>query len=112
MQINIFGEPLKGQTMAKEYQDITSAFSHNDQFSYDANKSMKQNKSKLRARILVYIAGRRDLGGATCDEVEQALELSHQSASARMTELKAKGLIKLAGKRKTRSGRNAGVWTI
>lgn len=109
MQIDMFG--VKGATMQSESQDITAAYSHNDQFSYQANKSLK-DKGQLRAKVLVYIAGRRDLGGATCDEVEQALGLSHQSASARMTELKARGLIKLAGKRKTRSGRNAGVWTI
>jgi hypothetical protein len=50
--------------------------------------------------------------GATCDEVEMALDMKHQTASARITELKKMGRIVALGAewgRPTRSGRNARV---
>ena len=49
-------------------------------------------------------------GGATCWEVEQALKLSHQTASPRIWELKRLGLVVATGaRRKTGSGRGAEV---
>jgi hypothetical protein len=48
--------------------------------------------------------------GLTCDEAEQKLDIRHQSCSARITELKARGLLLIIGKRPTRSGRNAAVY--
>lgn len=50
------------------------------------------------------------LTGMTCDEVEVALGLSHQTCSARVNELNGVGYIKVEGKRPTRSGRNARVY--
>lgn len=49
--------------------------------------------------------------GMTCDEVEHALEMSHQTASARIHDLAKQERIFDSGlRRKTRSGRNAVVW--
>lgn len=48
--------------------------------------------------------------GLTCDEIEWILGLSHQTASARCTELLQRGFITRIGIRKTRSGRNAAVY--
>lgn len=49
--------------------------------------------------------------GMTCDEVEEATGLTHQTASARINELRAKGRIEDSGVvRRTRSGRAAIVW--
>lgn len=53
----------------------------------------------------------RELDGATCDRVEVVTELSHQTCSARFSELKKRGLIQKTGERhRTRSGRMAEVW--
>lgn len=67
------------------------------------------DKAALRAAILTFIASRGELG-ATSDEAEVALGLSHQTVSARFTELKALELVTPAGRRPTRSGRSAGVY--
>jgi predicted ArsR family transcriptional regulator len=75
-----------------------------------AAKSIKPAVGKIKRQVLRFI---REQGGATCDEVEQYLELRHQTASARINELKVAGLIVATGdKRKTRSGRAAAVWRI
>lgn len=76
---------------------------------------MEQRKRSQRRRIYRYVAS--SIRGATCDEIEVALGLSHQSASARCRELKKSGLIGVkinprtgeVFKRRTRLGRPAGV---
>lgn len=51
--------------------------------------------------------------GLTCDEVETLLNLSHQTASARIRGLRSGGWIRDSGKRrKTRRGRSAVVWEV
>lgn len=48
----------------------------------------------------------------TCDEIEMITGLSHQTASARVNDLKKAYRIHDSGeRRKTRSNRNATVWT-
>jgi len=64
--------------------------------------------AELRGKVMAYISS-RGKEGATCDEIEQALGISHQSASARCTELKANGDVHTLTTRKTRSGRAAAV---
>jgi hypothetical protein len=52
-------------------------------------------------------------GPQTCDELESDLELSHQTCSARLRELRLAGRICDTGQRRvTRSGRRAIVWDI
>ena len=64
----------------------------------------------LRAKVLLHVLGQGE-HGATCDEVEQALGLSHQTASARVHELAQLGdLVDSGHRRKTRSNRNAAVY--
>jgi len=66
--------------------------------------------SRLRAQVFALIDVRGE-NGATCDEVEVALELRHQTASARVRELALGGLIFDTGRRRqTRSGRAARVY--
>lgn len=68
------------------------------------------DKQRLYLLILDYIAW---AGTSTCDECEIALDMSHQTTSARFTELRSKELITATGeKRKTRSGRNAVVYQV
>lgn len=51
--------------------------------------------------------------GATCDELELTLALSHQTCSARVREMARRGMIKDSGRtRPTRTGRQAIVWQI
>lgn len=78
--------------------------------SYMAAEKMRPHAPRLRSLVLGFIASRGDLG-ATCDEAEQKIRLSHQSCSARFRELYQDGLIEdSGGKRRTRSGRKAIVW--
>jgi hypothetical protein len=63
----------------------------------------------VRGRVLGFIRDRGEQG-ATDDEVEEALDLRHQTASARRRELYLLGEIRPIGERHTRSGRRAKVW--
>lgn len=82
----------------------------NGSTSKDAATSVAPKAAALRLRILSELQLRGDVG-ATCDELEQAMDLSHQTASARLRELVLKGSIVDSGvKRLTRSSRSAIVW--
>lgn len=80
------------------------------QTSLDAKNSLgDETVDQLRSRIFVEV---RERGGATCDEIEVALGLRHQTASARIRELVEAGkLVDSDERRPTRSGRDAVVWT-
>lgn len=88
----------------------------NSETSRQASASMKASSPAIRERVFSFVSHRMSLG-ATCDEIETGLQMSHQTASARCRELVLQGrLFKLddpiTGKpirRKTRSGRNADV---
>lgn len=86
-----------------------------NQSSEEAAASVKESAASIRNKIWRYVAD--SPGGKTCDELEAELYLSHQTASARCTELKSLGRFaplkdEITGekiRRKTRSGRNADV---
>lgn len=85
-----------------------------NQSSEEAASSVKESASSIRNRISEYIAASPN--GKTCDEIEVELYLSHQTASARCTELKRLGRVGFLYdadgnkvRRKTRSGRKADV---
>lgn len=68
------------------------------------------NAGAFRRRILGELQVRASYG-ATCDELEQALSLTHQTASARLRDLALAGrVIDSHERRPTRSGRKAIVW--
>lgn len=68
----------------------------------------RRNEAGDRVRIYRYIV---DCGGATCDEVEEALGIKHQTASARINDLRALNRVRdSGGSRETRSGSSAIVW--
>lgn len=81
-----------------------------------AAASIQPHLGALQAQVLDCIARHRDchlVDGLTCDEVEWILEMKHQTASARILELRKKGLLRDSGyRRKTRSGRKAVVWRV
>lgn len=77
--------------------------------SEGAAESMKASAASLRAKVLGHITSAE----STCDEVEVALGLRHQTASARVRELALMNKIVNSGKRrKTGSGRLAIVWRV
>lgn len=77
-----------------------------------AAASMEEAAPLLRERVLCFFIAQGQRG-ATDDEVELALGLSHQTASARRRELELGGKIqKTPNRRKTRSGRTAGVYIV
>lgn len=68
--------------------------------------NLRTAKQQDRARIAAYLTDRV----ATCDQIEQALNMRHQTASARVSELLKDGLIERTGeRRKTRTGCGAAV---
>ena len=70
------------------------------------------DKNRDQARVLASIAGAGPQG-RTCDEVEALLSMSHQTASARCSDLKKQGLVQVsAARRKTRSGSSAAVLVV
>lgn len=75
----------------------------------------KKTKKEMCNRLIVAALHLTGTHGATCDELEAALGISHQTCSARCSELIRLQWIyrKLAGsgyeKRKTRTGRHAAV---
>lgn len=78
--------------------------------SVDAHASIMQSAETLRLAILDAI---REYGPVTCDEIEVALGMRHQTASARCSELLRDGLLVRSGERRvTRSGRNAAVLVV
>lgn len=79
------------------------------QTSLEALRSQKDKAPSDEAKILLWIKGSEV--GATCDEVESCLRMSHQTASARIRDLRGLGrLVDSGSRRKTRTGRSAIVW--
>lgn len=90
--------------------DITRNKHGGNRESEEAHLSVKEHVGQIRLLVVRYVY-RQKAHGATCDEIERMLGLSHQTASARVTEAKARGEIVPNGERRpTRSGRNAAVY--
>jgi hypothetical protein len=90
--------------------DVTAAFHGGNPESVDADASIEQDKARLRRMVIDYVQSCGAFG-ATCAEVELALGLAHQTASPRVTEARALGLLTRTGERRpTRSGRHAAVY--
>lgn len=93
-----------------EGRDPTAAYHRGNEQSREAWKSLSPDTlSGIRKAIYDHI---KASGGATCEEVERVLGISHQTASARCTELKKYGCIEPRGMRKTSSGRNAAIYRV
>jgi hypothetical protein len=77
--------------------------------------AMSQRPEKLKGdneKVRAFIASRA-AQGATCDEVEAALNLPHQTASARVNGLRTMGeIVETKRTRDTRRGRKASVYTL
>lgn len=76
--------------------------------SIEAYESIREITPTILQQVYTYIKRNK----STCYEIEKNLNLSHQTASARINDLIKLGLLKDSGiRRKTGSGRNAIVWT-
>jgi predicted ArsR family transcriptional regulator len=74
-----------------------------------ALRSILPHLGDLNHEILRHIQS--SPSGLTCDEVEQDLNLRHQTASARIRELAQHGLlVDSQERRRTRAGRSAAIW--
>lgn len=77
--------------------------------SLQAHKSQKDKAPLDRVAILARL--RKYRTGTTCDKLEQALNMSHQTTSARINDLVQLGKVVDSGRReKTRTGRRAICW--
>jgi len=80
------------------------------QTSAEAAWSIEGVAGRLRLRVFDFIITRGVLG-ATCDEVEGALNMKHQTCSARVNELmKSRHIVDSGQRRLTTSNRHAVVW--
>jgi hypothetical protein len=100
---------FKGNSYMKE--DITQNFHKGNPRSIEAHESVREKKLKQQVRIMKHLFAQGSRG-ATCDETEIALNMPHQSCSARFSELKAGDHIVAKDKRKTRNWRDADVFVI
>lgn len=85
---------------------------HGSETSKAAADSMEDVVNNIQSAVYeaVIAAGEH---GITCDEVEDKLGLSHQTASARLAYLSRDGLIGVADtKRKSRTGRAVNVYVV
>lgn len=95
--------------MSLDTDDPTAGFHGGNPESTAAHQSIEPSKRTLRLEIYRLIR-RAVIDGKTCDELEAATGWSHQTTSARVTELKSAGWIVDSGRRRpTRSGRSAAV---
>jgi predicted ArsR family transcriptional regulator len=85
-------------------------------YSRNAPETSKQAANAIEpivARLERQAIQQLEEGSLTCDELEQILRWSHQTASARINRLRHKGLIQDSGERRpTRTGRPAVVWRV
>jgi hypothetical protein len=69
--------------------DTTENYHRGNKFSREAHETAKHSKAK-HFEIIKHFFRRRGPRGATCYQVELATGLSHQTASARVCDLKKK----------------------
>jgi hypothetical protein len=96
---------MKATTAEPDLFDICARYHRGNDCSERAG--LATEKSLDRARILSYLQTVTD---ATCDEVEIALGMNHQTCSARFSELKMTGRIVKTTRRPTRTGCLAQAW--
>jgi hypothetical protein len=66
-----------------------------------ANARVESSKAELRYRIVKWFF---EHGPATCEEAHRGMEIRYSTMSARISELKADGLLAATGERRCTSG--------
>ncbi len=87
--------------------DVTANFHGGDELSAAAFEQSTERR-RARHRALIERSIRED-GPATCEELEGRTELSHQTCSARISEMRRAGDLVEIGRAATSSGRSARV---
>ena len=96
--------------MTPLYDDDLPAHVADSDTSVEAAESMTLLAPKLRDLVAAELR-RRGGWGATNDELEEHMDIKHQTLSPRVRELVQHGKVKDSGqRRRTRSGRFATVW--
>lgn len=98
-----FGEP---ESEPNRYPYVPG-YMKQSETSKQAAEEIHLSAKSLRELVFKFIE--KHSLGATCDEVEVALNLRHQTASARITELRLASRLVARGTRPTRSGRRADI---
>ena len=96
-------------TEQRELFDICANNHKGNPHSVAANAKIHVDKRPMREKIYDLIAHRQH---PTCEEIEIALGLKHQSVSARISELKRAGRIIITGERETLSGCMAATYGV
>jgi predicted transcriptional regulator len=95
---------------ASSYPEVPG-FVQGSDTSIAAAARLESSAASMRARVVNYV--RDNPAGVTCDEIEAALEMRHQTASARVREACLAGQIEVtADRRTTRSGSTARVYKV
>jgi hypothetical protein len=94
---------------ASLFPDICRAYHGGNSFSEAANVRTTPRKQSDCLRIKQYIGERL---GATCEEVEIGLAMLHQTASARIRELRNREEIEISDRRRTSTGSWAAVYRV
>lgn len=90
----------------------TAPYVPGSETSQAAAEAIRPHLGAMAAKVYGYLR-KAYKHGATDDEVEAALVMRHQTASARRRELVLKGLVVDSGTRRaTSSGRTATVWVL
>jgi predicted HTH transcriptional regulator len=82
-------------------KDICGRRHRGSETSRQANERVAPHKNDLQAKIMEWFFKN---GPATCEQAATALEMRYTTASARISELKAKGLLAFTGERRKTSG--------
>jgi hypothetical protein len=105
-QVPLFVPTAQGEVPASRWAPP----SVNTDTSRQAAAEIAPRVPAMHARILARLGDCGDTGG-TCEELEYALDLRHQTCGPRLKELAVSGAIVDTGmRRRTRSGRKAIVW--
>src|SRR4051794_1264922 len=93
--------------------DITRNYHKGDPYSAEAFESLtSQDKERDKIRIRGLMLNTDPKRGITCDEAEDILDMSHQTCSARFSDMKKDNELMKVSERETRTGRKAGAWTL
>ena len=97
--------------MSEEDDDICRNYHGGNSESEDANEVVAPHKSIQRGNIFRVIRQHMP-EGIHCEKIEGLLHMKHQSASARIAELRAAGVISIVGYTTTTSGARARVYAV
>lgn len=101
---------LKNKLLGDTPYPYSPGFAAGSDTSRTAARMAKPSASKLRAAILEHI---KTHGPATCDQIEVALGILHQTASARIREMCMTGDLRDTGQRRnTRTDTPAAIYDI